>query len=183
MLSRRAGRTDGRTPAAQASPVRIDDASRRTITQAWEEKWRKLFDPPISKSRHSSLTAGDAMARRRRRAFGGSPELRLAYGSGTRRLGDAILSLLPPAAPPTPGAPCPACRGAAAGCLACRRWAHLLRAGDPVAYRRLVTRAVCAVQQTPAPPPPPRYTPGNAGHSQAQVFFPQIGRASCRERV
>ncbi|CAM0871602.1 unnamed protein product [Alopecurus aequalis] len=105
--------------------------------------------------------------RRRRRAFGRRPELRLAYGSGTRPLGAAILALLPP---PTPGAaPCPACRGAAAGCLACRRWAHLLRAGDPVAYRRLVTRAVCAVQRTPAPPPPPRYTPGNGGHSQAQL--------------
>ncbi|KAM0830645.1 hypothetical protein ACQ4PT_066085 [Festuca glaucescens] len=105
--------------------------------------------------------------RRRRRAFGGRPELRLAYGARARPLGRAILELLPPL--PPPGTPCPACRGAAAGCLACRRFAHLLRADDPVAYRRLVTRAVCAVQQAPDAPPPPRYTPGNAGHSQAQL--------------
>ncbi|XP_048541234.1 telomerase reverse transcriptase [Triticum urartu] len=105
--------------------------------------------------------------RRRRRAFGGRPEVRLAYGSRARPLGRAILALLPP--PPPPGAPCPVCRGAASGCLACRRWAHLLRDGDPVAYRRLVTRAVCAVEPAPAAPLPPRYTPGNAGHSQGQL--------------
>uniref|UniRef100_A0ACD5ZRJ4 Uncharacterized protein n=1 Tax=Avena sativa TaxID=4498 RepID=A0ACD5ZRJ4_AVESA len=105
--------------------------------------------------------------RRRRRAFGGRTELRLAYGTRARPLGRAILALLP--SPPPPGTPCPTCRGAASGCLACRRWAHLLRDGDPVAYRRLVTRAVCAVALAPAAPPPPRYTPGNAGHSQAQL--------------
>ncbi|RLN30845.1 telomerase reverse transcriptase [Panicum miliaceum] len=108
------------------------------------------------------------MARRRRRASRGNapPELRLAYGARARTLGRAVLSLLPP--PPPPGAPCPACRGGA-GCLACRRWAHLLRADDPVAYRGLVTRAVCAVAPAGAAPPPPRYTPGNAGHSQAKL--------------
>ncbi|XP_022680511.1 telomerase reverse transcriptase isoform X2 [Setaria italica] len=110
------------------------------------------------------------MARRRRRASRGSapPELRLAYGARARTLGRAVLSLLPP--PPPQGAPCPACRGGGgAGCLACRRWAHLLRDGDPVAYCGLVTRAVCAVAPAGAAPPPPRYTPGNAGHSQAKL--------------
>ncbi|KAM0830648.1 hypothetical protein ACQ4PT_066085 [Festuca glaucescens] len=118
--------------------------------------------------------------RRRRRAFGGRPELRLAYGARARPLGRAILELLPPL--PPPGTPCPACRGAAAGCLACRRFAHLLRADDPVAYRRLVTRAVCAVQQAPDAPPPPRYTPGNAGHSQAQIspFFCLVSESAAR---
>nr|CAB3461941.1 unnamed protein product [Digitaria exilis] len=114
-----------------------------------------------------------ARRHRRRRRHGGSrggapPELRLAYGARARTLGAAVLSLLPPPLPQ--GAPCPACRGgAAAGCLACRRWAYLLRDGDPVAYRGLVTRAVCAVA---AAPPPPRYTPGSAGHSQAKVPSP-----------
>ncbi|CAL5093865.1 unnamed protein product [Urochloa decumbens] len=115
------------------------------------------------------------MARRRRRRGSrgsGPPELRLAYGARARTLGRAVLSLLPP--PPLPGAPCPACRGGgsgsgSAGCLACCRWAHLLREGDPVAYRGLVTRAVCALAPTGAAPPPPRYTPGNAGHSQAKL--------------
>ncbi|CAM0148830.1 unnamed protein product [Urochloa decumbens] len=112
------------------------------------------------------------MARRRRRrgsSGSGPPELRLAYGARARTLGRAVLSLLPP--PPPPGAPCPACRGGgrSAGCLACRRWAHLLRDGDPVAYRGLVTRAVCALAPAGAAPPPPRYTPGNAGHSQAKL--------------
>nr|CAB3465737.1 unnamed protein product [Digitaria exilis] len=113
-----------------------------------------------------------ARRQRRRRHSGGSrggapPELRLAYGARARTLGAAVLSLLPPPLPP--GAPCPACRGGgAAGCLACRRWAHLLRDGDPVAYRGLVTRAVCAVAPAAAAPPPPRYTPGSAGHSQAK---------------
>ncbi|KAL6854295.1 hypothetical protein ACP4OV_019198 [Aristida adscensionis] len=109
------------------------------------------------------------MARRRRRRRGvpcgrAPPELRLAYGTRARPLGHAVLSLLPPS-----GSPCPACRGAAAGCLACRRWAHLLRDGDPVAYRRLVTRAICAVAPRDAAPPPPRYTPGSSGLSQAKL--------------
>ncbi|TVT97093.1 hypothetical protein EJB05_57678, partial [Eragrostis curvula] len=108
------------------------------------------------------------MARPRRRGSRrcAPPELRLAYGARARPLGRAVLSLLPPPLPP--GEPCPACRSSA-GCLACRRWAHLLRDGDPVAYRRLVTRAVCAVTPAGAAPPPPRYTPGNAGHSQAKL--------------
>ncbi|WVZ96854.1 hypothetical protein U9M48_042437 [Paspalum notatum var. saurae] len=112
------------------------------------------------------------MARRRRRrprrGSGGTgrvpPELHRAYGTRARTLGHAVLSLLPP--PPPPGTPCPVCRSGA-GCLACRRWAHLLREGDTVAYRSLVTRAVCAV--APDAPPPPRYTPGNAGHSQSML--------------
>ncbi|KAL6644134.1 hypothetical protein ACP70R_018900 [Stipagrostis hirtigluma subsp. patula] len=109
------------------------------------------------------------MARRRRRAARGRapPELRLAYGARACTLGHSVLSLLP--RPPPPGTPCPACRGAADGCLACRRWAHLLRDGDPVAYRRLVTRAVCALAPGGTAPPPPRYTPGNSGLSQAKL--------------
>ncbi|KAK3136501.1 hypothetical protein QOZ80_5BG0436870 [Eleusine coracana subsp. coracana] len=108
------------------------------------------------------------MARPRRRGCRRSapPELRLVYGPRARPLGRAVLSLLPP--PPPPGAPCPTCHSSV-GCLACRRWAHLLRESDPVAYRRLVTRAVCAVPPAGAAPLPPRYTPGNAGHSQAKL--------------
>ncbi|KAF0889778.1 hypothetical protein E2562_031457 [Oryza meyeriana var. granulata] len=109
------------------------------------------------------------MPRRRRRAASGGrvpPELRLAYGARALPLGRAVFSLLP--SPRQRESPCPACRGrAASGCLVCRLWEHLLRDGDPVAYRRLVTRAVCAVAADA--PPPPRYTPGNSGHSQARV--------------
>uniref|UniRef100_A0A0E0MLK2 Telomerase reverse transcriptase n=1 Tax=Oryza punctata TaxID=4537 RepID=A0A0E0MLK2_ORYPU len=109
--------------------------------------------------------------RRRRAASGGQvpPELRLAYGARALTLGRAVFSLLP--SPRHRESPCPACRGrAASGCLACRRWEHLLRDGDPVAYRRLITRAVCAVAADDlSVPPPPRYTPGNSGHSQARL--------------
>lgn len=120
------------------------------------------------------------MTRRRRRRGGPGPgprgrvprELHLTYGALARTLGDAVLSLLPPPAPAPPGTPCSACRGrGGAGCLACRRWGHLLRDGDPVAYRNLVTRAVCAVEPAGSAPPPPQYTPGNAGHSQAEVPY------------
>uniref|UniRef100_A0A0E0FBG5 Telomerase reverse transcriptase n=1 Tax=Oryza meridionalis TaxID=40149 RepID=A0A0E0FBG5_9ORYZ len=114
-----------------------------------------------------------AMPRRRRRraAPGGQvpPELRLAYGARALTLGRAVFSLLP--SPRHRESPCPACRGrVASGCLACRRWEHLLRDGDPVAYRRLITRAVCAIAADDlSAPPPPRYTPGNSGHSQARL--------------
>lgn len=114
------------------------------------------------------------MPRRRRRwraAPGGQvpPELRLAYGARALTLGRAVFSLLP--SPRHCESPCPACRGrVASGCLACRRWEHLLRDGDPVAYRRLITRAVCAIAADDlSAPPPPRYTPGNSGHSQARL--------------
>ncbi|GJM87552.1 hypothetical protein PR202_ga03519 [Eleusine coracana subsp. coracana] len=133
------------------------------------------------------------MARPQRRGCRRSapPELRLAYGPRARPLGRAILSLLPP--PPPPGAPCPTCHSSV-GCLACRRWAHLLRESDPVAYRRLVTRAVCAVAPAGAAPLPPRYTPGNAGHSQAKVsssslclcipsMFRALGSRFCNRNV
>ncbi|XP_062202743.1 telomerase reverse transcriptase isoform X2 [Phragmites australis] len=105
------------------------------------------------------------MARRRRRGSRGRAplELRMAYGPRARPLGRTVLSFLPP-----PGTPCPACRGGA-GCLACCRWAHLLRDDDPAAYRSLITRAVCAVAPACAAPPPPQYTPGSAGHSQAKL--------------
>uniref|UniRef100_A0A0E0BRK8 Telomerase reverse transcriptase n=1 Tax=Oryza glumipatula TaxID=40148 RepID=A0A0E0BRK8_9ORYZ len=109
--------------------------------------------------------------RRRRAAPGGQvpPELRLAYGARALTLGRAVFSLLP--SPRHRESPCPACRGrVASGCLACRRWEHLLRDGDPVAYRRLITRAVCAIAADDlSAPPPPRYTPGNSGHSQARL--------------
>ncbi|XP_052138359.1 telomerase reverse transcriptase isoform X3 [Oryza glaberrima] len=109
--------------------------------------------------------------RRRRVAPGGQvpPELRLAYGARALTLGRAVFSLLP--SPRHRESPCPACRGrVASGCLACRRWEHLLRDGDPVAYRRLITRAVCAIAADDlSAPPPPRYTPGNSGHSQARL--------------
>ncbi|XP_066162081.1 telomerase reverse transcriptase isoform X2 [Oryza sativa Japonica Group] len=109
--------------------------------------------------------------RRRRAAPGGQvpPELRLAYGARALTLGRAVFSLLP--SPRHCESPCPACRGrVASGCLACRRWEHLLRDGDPVAYRRLITRAVCAIAADDlSAPPPPRYTPGNSGHSQARL--------------
>uniref|UniRef100_A0A0E0J9B1 Telomerase reverse transcriptase n=1 Tax=Oryza nivara TaxID=4536 RepID=A0A0E0J9B1_ORYNI len=109
--------------------------------------------------------------RRRRAAPGGQvpPELRLAYGARALTLGRAVFSLLP--SPRHCESPCPACRGrVASGCLACRRWEHLLRDGDPIAYRRLITRAVCAIAADDlSAPPPPRYTPGNSGHSQARL--------------
>ncbi|AQL06523.1 Telomerase reverse transcriptase catalytic subunit variant [Zea mays] len=109
------------------------------------------------------------MARRRRRVFRGRvpPDLHRAYGALARTLGHAVLSLIPP--PTQAGTPCSACRGrGGAGCLACRRWEYLLRDGDPVAYRSLITRAVCAVAPSGSATPPPLYTPGNGGHSQAK---------------
>lgn len=121
------------------------------------------------------LSAGRSpftMARRRRRVFRGRvpPDLHRAYGALARTLGHAVLSLIPP--PTQAGTPCSACRGrGGAGCLACRRWEYLLRDGDPVAYRSLITRAVCAVAPSGSAPPPPLYTPGNGGHSQAKVLY------------
>ncbi|CAD6211237.1 unnamed protein product [Miscanthus lutarioriparius] len=117
------------------------------------------------------------MTRRRRRggARGRVPrELQQAYGALARTLGHAVLSLLPP--PQPADTPCSAaCRGrGGAGCLACRRWGYLLRDGDPVAYRNLITRAVCAVAPAGSAPAPPRYTPGNAGHSQAKLVREMI---------
>lgn len=130
--------------------------------------------PPTRFLRRDARLSSSKMTRRRRR--GGSRgrvprELHQAYGALARTLGHAVLSLLPP---PTPaGTPCSACRGrGGAGCLACRRWGYLLRDGDPVAYRNLITRAVCAVAPAgSSAPAPPRYTPGNAGHSQAKVPY------------
>ncbi|XP_020112311.1 telomerase reverse transcriptase isoform X2 [Ananas comosus] len=80
---------------------------------------------------------------------GGAVEVLVrAYGDRARSLKDAILALLPPP-PPAPAA----CRCGGGGCLGCGSAAHLLRPGDPAAYRALLARAVCAV--SPAAPPPP----------------------------
>nr|CAD1837124.1 unnamed protein product [Ananas comosus var. bracteatus] len=80
---------------------------------------------------------------------GGAVEVLVrAYGDRARSLKDAILALLPPP-PPAPAA----CRCGGGGCLGCGGAAHLLRPGDPAAYRALLARAVCAV--SPAAPPPP----------------------------
>ncbi|KAM0899439.1 hypothetical protein ACQ4PT_021302 [Festuca glaucescens] len=100
------------------------------------------------------------MARRPRRRRA-NPELRMAYGGRARTLGRAILDLVPP-----PEVPCGGCWRVTSGCLLCRRWAHLLRDDDLVAYRRLLTLAVCALD--PAAPPPPRHTLGSVFQTQAE---------------
>lgn len=159
--------TVGGRAASKSRPVRYS-LSARSLADA------PLLAPPRSGRARARLPPAMSRCRRRRRRGGSRggapPELRLAYGARARTLGAAVLSLLPP--PPPPGEPCPACRGGTAGCLACRRMAHLLRDGDPVAYRGLVTRAVCAVAPAGGAPPPPRYTVGSAGHSQAKVPSP-----------
>ncbi|KAG2584819.1 hypothetical protein PVAP13_6KG343900 [Panicum virgatum] len=81
----------------------------------------------------------------------------------------------------------------AGGCLACRRWTHLLRADDTVAYCGLVTCAACTVAPAGVVSSPPRYKPGTrkpsssgdyqVHHGGPVMYNEECPRTGCCERI